>query len=163
MRPINSCQVNACVWVLSSSIVFDSLQSHGLYPDRLLCPRNSPGKNTGVGCHFLLQGIFPTQGSNPSPLHCRQIRYRLSHLGSPIYSTESGKRYKATLLAHCPPPPRACSTSTPLARTKHQPQPHTRDGLWTQGPFCFIIINVFIVNVHTHSILTATPQAMSFV
>ena len=31
-----------------------------------------PGKNTGVGCHFLLQGIFPTQGSNPGVLHCRQ-------------------------------------------------------------------------------------------
>ena len=37
----------------------DSLQPHGL-PTRLLCPRNSPGKNTGVGCHSLLQGIFPT-------------------------------------------------------------------------------------------------------
>ena len=34
-------------------------------------PRDSPGKNTGVGCHFLLQGIFPTQGLNPGLLHCR--------------------------------------------------------------------------------------------
>ena len=46
-------------------------------------PRNSPGKNTGVVCHFLLQGIFPTQGSNLCLLHCRQILYQLSHLGSP--------------------------------------------------------------------------------
>ena len=38
------------------------------------------GKNTGVGCHFLLQGIFLTQGSNPGLLHCRQILYHLSHL-----------------------------------------------------------------------------------
>ena len=38
--------------------------SHGLWPARLLCPWDSPGKNTGVGCHTLLQGIFPTQGSN---------------------------------------------------------------------------------------------------
>ena len=37
------------------------------------------GKSTGVGCHFLLQGIFPTQGSNPGLLHCRQTLYRLSH------------------------------------------------------------------------------------
>ena len=37
----------------------------GLYPAKLLCPWNSPGKNTGLGCHSLLQGIFPTQGSNP--------------------------------------------------------------------------------------------------
>ena len=49
----------------SRSVVYDSLQPHGLQPTRLLCPRNFPGKNTGVGCHFLLQGIFPTQRSNP--------------------------------------------------------------------------------------------------
>ena len=41
-----------------------------------------PGKNTGVGCHFLLQGIFPTQGLNPGLWHCRQILYQLSHQGS---------------------------------------------------------------------------------
>ena len=41
----------------------------GLYPTRLLCPWDSPGRNTGVGCHFLLQGIFLTQGSNPPPSH----------------------------------------------------------------------------------------------
>ena len=45
--------------------------------------RDSPDKNTGVGCHALLQGIFPTQGSNPGLLHCRQILYHLSHQGSP--------------------------------------------------------------------------------
>ena len=41
------------------------LWPHGLYPARLLCPWDSPGKNTGVGSHSLLQGIFLTQGSNP--------------------------------------------------------------------------------------------------
>ena len=41
-----------------------------------------PGKNTGVGCHALLQGIFLTQGSNPSLLHCRWILYQLSYPGS---------------------------------------------------------------------------------
>ena len=46
---------------------------HGLKPTRLLCPWDSPGKNTAVGCHFLLQGIFPTHGSNPGPPHYRQI------------------------------------------------------------------------------------------
>ena len=44
---------------------------------------DSPGKNTGVGCHALLQGIFPTQGLNPGLLHCRQILYCLRHQGSP--------------------------------------------------------------------------------
>ena len=42
-----------------------------------------PGKNVGAGCHAVLQGIFPTQGSNPSLPHCRQILYKLSHQGSP--------------------------------------------------------------------------------
>ena len=46
---------------------------------RLLCPWNFLGKNTGVGCHALLKGIFLTQESNPSLLHCRQILYHLSH------------------------------------------------------------------------------------
>ena len=44
---------------------------------------DSPGKNTAVGCHTLLQGIFPTQGSNPGFPHCRQILYHLSHQRSP--------------------------------------------------------------------------------
>ena len=47
----------------------------------LLCPWDSPGRNTRVGCPFLLQGTFPTQGSNPGLLHSRQILYQLSHQG----------------------------------------------------------------------------------
>ena len=57
---------------------------HGLQFARIFCPLAFPGKNTGVGCHFLLQGIFPTQGSNPCLLHCRQTLYHLSHQGSPV-------------------------------------------------------------------------------
>ena len=49
---------------------------------RLLRPRDFPGKSTGVGCHFLLQGIFPTQGSNAGLPHCRQTLYSLRHQGS---------------------------------------------------------------------------------
>ena len=49
----------------AASIVSSSLRPHKLQPTRLLCPQDSPNKNTGVGCHSLLQGIFPTQGSNP--------------------------------------------------------------------------------------------------
>ena len=47
---------------------------------------DSPGKNTGVGCHALIHGFFPTQGSNWGLLHCRWIIYQLSHQGSPQYS-----------------------------------------------------------------------------
>ena len=54
---------------VSRSVMADSLGPHGLYPARLLCPWDSPGKNTGVGCHALLQRIFPTQGSNPGILY----------------------------------------------------------------------------------------------
>ena len=57
------------------------LATQGLQPTRLLCPWDSPGKNTGVCCHFLLQGIFLNQGSNPGLPHCRQTLYGLSHQG----------------------------------------------------------------------------------
>ena len=69
-------------WKWSYSVVFDSLRPHRWQPTRLSCPWDSPGKNTGVGCHLLLQGIFPTQGSNPGLSHCRQTLYRLSHQDS---------------------------------------------------------------------------------
>ena len=49
----------------------DSLRLHELQPARLLCPWDSPSKNTGTGSHSFLQGIFPTQGSNPGLLHGR--------------------------------------------------------------------------------------------
>ena len=49
----------------------------------LYSPWNTPGQNTGVGSLSLLQGIFPTQGSNPGFLHCRWILYQLNHKGSP--------------------------------------------------------------------------------
>ena len=47
----------------------------------ILCPWDSPDKNTGVGCCALLQGIFSTQGANPGLLHCRWILYRMGHQG----------------------------------------------------------------------------------
>ena len=66
--------------------MYNSLRLYGLQPARFLCPWDSPGKNTGVGCHALLQGIFPTQRLNPHLLlllHSRQISLPLSHQGSP--------------------------------------------------------------------------------
>ena len=65
-------------WSESHSVVSDSLRPHGPHS-----PWNSPGQNTGMGSLSLLQGIFPTQGSNPGLLHCRQILYQLNHKGSP--------------------------------------------------------------------------------
>ena len=61
-----------CCCCCITSVVSDSVRPHRWQLTRLPCPWDSPGKNTGVGCHFLLQGIFPTQGSNPGLLHSRQ-------------------------------------------------------------------------------------------
>ena len=63
----------------------NSLRPHGLQSTRLLCPRNSLGKNTRVGCHSLLQGILPAQGLSVGLLHYRWILYHLSHQGSPDF------------------------------------------------------------------------------
>ena len=71
----------------------DSVRPHRRQPPRLPRPWDSPGKNTGVGCHFLLQGVFPTQGSNPGLPHCRGLLYRLNHQGSPVKSLLGRKEY----------------------------------------------------------------------
>ena len=67
----------------SCSVVSNSSWPHGLQPARVLCPWNSPGQNTGVGSQSLLQGIFPTQGSNPGILHCRWILFTIKATGKP--------------------------------------------------------------------------------
>ena len=74
-----SMRMHAC------SVVSDALRPRGLLPTRLLCPWHFPGKNTGVACHFLLQGIFPA--GDQTPVSCgsctgKQIRYLLGHLNS---------------------------------------------------------------------------------
>ena len=60
-----------------------ALRSSGLQPARLLCPLDFSGKNSGVDCRSLLQGIFLTQGSNLGLLHWRQIFHCLRHQESP--------------------------------------------------------------------------------
>ena len=74
----------------SCSVVSDSLQHHGLYR-----PWNSPGQNTGMGSFSLLQGIFPTHGSNSGLPHCRRILYQLSHIGYILFweSSAGSKEY----------------------------------------------------------------------
>ena len=65
-------QMQTGIWVLATQscpTLYDPMDC------RPLCPWNSPGKKTGVGCHFLLQGTFPTQGSNLGLPHCRQTLY----------------------------------------------------------------------------------------
>ena len=77
--------------VLGHSVMSNSLRPHS--------PWNSPSQNTGVGSLSLLQGIFPTQGSNPGIPHCRRILYQLSHKGCPrilqwvVYPFSSGSSW----------------------------------------------------------------------
>ena len=87
-----------CCYCCLVQVVSSSLRPHGLQPERLLCPWDFPGKNTGAGCHSLRQGIFPTQGSNQHLL--RLLRWQadslpLSHQGSPKYSV---LKHKVTIL-----------------------------------------------------------------
>ena len=80
--PLQNEEFRLKVKVLVASVMSNSLRPHGLYPTRLLCPWNLPGKNTTVGCLSFLQGMFWTQGSNLGLLHCRRILYHLSYQGS---------------------------------------------------------------------------------
>ena len=74
--------VLCCCLVTKSCLTL--LQPHGLSPTTLLCPWNFPGKNIGVSCHFLLHGIFPTQGLNLCLLNCQTDSLLSSCLGSPV-------------------------------------------------------------------------------
>ena len=108
----------------------DSLRPHGPEPTRLLCPWDFPGKSTGVGCHFLLQGIFLTQGSNPGLLHCRQMLYRLNYQGS-----RRLRELPLLLLLSRFSRVRLCATPQTAA---HQAPPSlgfSRQGHWSGLPF----------------------------
>ena len=71
---------SCCCLVAKSHLTL--LRPHGPQPARLFSPWDSPGKITGVGCYFLLQRIFPTQGSNPHLLHWQADFLQLNHQGS---------------------------------------------------------------------------------
>ena len=77
-----------CAWVLSHSVMSNSLWSHGLQPTRFFCPENFPSKNTEVGCNFLLQRILLIPESNTHLLHLmpwQSDSLPLCHLGKPSY------------------------------------------------------------------------------
>ena len=100
----------------SRSVVSDSSQPHGLLFTSLLCPWNSPGKNTGVGSHSLLQGVFPTQGLNLAPLHRGQILYHLSHQRSPTFLSVQFSSVAQSCPTLCDP----MNCSTPGLPIHHQ-------------------------------------------
>ena len=102
------------------SVESEFLHLHSLKPDRLLCPWDYPGKNTGVGCHFLLQGIFPTQGSNPCLLHWQADSLPLSHLESPNIAPDITE-YKLTKVSSWFSRLGAAVGPSQLAETQHAP------------------------------------------
>ena len=77
----HGCIISSSMCVLSCSVVADSLRPHELQASSFCYPWNFPGKNTGSGCHFLLQGIFPIHGLN-CLLHWQADSLPLSNLGS---------------------------------------------------------------------------------
>ena len=87
--------------LVSQSAVLGSVRPRGLRPARLLCPWDSPGKNPGVGCHRLLQGIFLIQGLNPGLLHCRQILYHWATGEAPLVILSSYFKIRADSMAKC--------------------------------------------------------------
>ena len=97
-------------------------------------PWDSPGKNTGVGCHALLQGIFPTQGSNPSLLNRQANSLPLSHLRSPICCSSNRKKTHGsrqdwvggTDTGYSPSPFRGCRLELDAGR---EPDVY-RDAVW---------------------------------
>ena len=72
-----------CCCCLVTQLCLTLLQPHGLQPARLFCPWDFPGNNTGVDCHFLLQGIFPAQALNLRLLYRQVNSLPLSHQGGP--------------------------------------------------------------------------------
>ena len=82
-----------------TSVVSDSLWPHGLQPTRLLCPWNSPSRNTGVGCHFLLQRIFPTQGLNLCLLHF--LHWQVDSLPRSLQGSPAWPELKLSMLIWC--------------------------------------------------------------
>ena len=94
---------------------YDTMDSK---PTRLLCPWGSPGKNTGVGCHFLLQEIFPTQELTPGLLHCKAMECWLRGRESTANSGDTGSipapgrsHMPDSNKAHVPQLRRLCSTT----------------------------------------------------
>ena len=84
---------------VSCSVASNSLQPHGQWPAKLLCWWNSPGKNTGVISHYLLQGILPTQRSNLGLLHCSQDSLLPEPPGEPNFKKMTSKYIVVQLLS----------------------------------------------------------------
>ena len=114
-----------------------TLRPYGLVAHQAPLSMGFPGKKTGVGCHFVLQGVFPIQGSIPGLLHCRQFLYCLSHQGRLFFFFFFSS---TTLLlpTHLPPPSaHMLSHVTPWTAARQAPlsMDFSRQEYWSGLPF----------------------------
>ena len=92
---------------------------------------DSPGKNTGVGCRVLFQGILPTWGSNSALPHCRRVLYHLSHQGSPrILKRQLSLLQMSSSSVLCPP-------LSPMSSSSGSSQSRNRTGVSSVGGVFF--------------------------
>ena len=141
VRELNVC-VCVCVCVcVSHSVMSDSLLPHVLWPARLLCPWNSPSKNTGMGCYALLQGNLPDPGKEPrSPA--------LAGRFFTFWATREARK------AQCQDPiPTSCPR--PLLWFHPHRGPCACLSLWTQPTLCYVHGQGFQV------LSSALPEALS--
>ena len=145
------------------AVVSDSLGSYALQPARLLCPCNSPGQNTGVGCHAFLQGIFQTQGSNPHLclLHWQAGSLLLEPSGMPRKLETIQQNLKELCLVHIK---HSINTSYYYFVPSHLVQKPSQK-VWcvrNSGTFLFSIINLISSPVshslsHSQSFYSLSP------
>ena len=101
---------------------------------------DSPGKNTGMGCHALLQGIFPTHGSNPGLPHCRHILYHLSHQGSP-YKWFSSVQFSRSVVSDSLRPHESQHARPPCL----SPSPGVHSDSCPSSPWCHPAISPSVI------------------
>ena len=135
-----------------ASVTSNFLWPYGLQPARLLCPWDSPGKNTGVVYHSLLQGIFLTQGQNQGLLHCRRILDYLSHQGKPGKSVG-----KSRFMLEKPDKHTLARWSTPASTVTSRIMAWITDTICWEGPFVSTVSS-FLKTHHPGLFIRKTPD-----
>ena len=121
----------------------------------IICPWNSKSKNSGVGSHSLLQGIFWTQGSNQGFLHCRQIIYHLNHQGIP-YNSISSVQFSHSVVSDSLQPHEPQHTRPPCP----SPTPGVYTNSCPLSQWCHLTISSSVIAFSSH--LQSFPASESF-
>ena len=150
-----------CCAVLSRSVMSNSCDFMDCGLPGTSGHGDSPGKNTGVGCHALLQEIFPTQGSKPVLLHCRKILYHLSHQRRPwilewlAYPLSRGSSWPRKWITMCSLPLQPHLLLLLSTYWAPQPQPE-KNMLFYSKSFCYCPCCPLSLDSTPSSFLTST-------